>query len=84
MHLAQIGQARLSSGEVSVFDESAGMRITFDTVALDEQNTALRPLAETVPSIGGHRRDAAFQREIPHRRVRLPAQKTGAFDGGIA
>lgn len=84
MHLAQVGQAWLPSGEVSVFDESAGMRITFDTVTLDEQNTALRPLAETVPSIGRHRRDAAFHREIPHRCVRLPAQKTGAFDGGIA
>jgi hypothetical protein len=67
-----------------VFDESAGVRITFDPVALDEQNAALRRLAETVQSIGGHRRDAAFQQEICNRCLRLHAQKTGAFDGGIA
>ncbi|QQN62193.1 hypothetical protein JIR23_21650 [Bradyrhizobium diazoefficiens] len=84
MHLAQIGQARLPSGEIPVFDESAGVRIPLNAMALDEQNTLLRDLAEMVPTMGRYRQDAAFQREIWHRRIRLPAQKTGAFDEGIA
>jgi hypothetical protein len=82
--LAQIRKPRLPSGEVPVFDESPGVGIPFYAVALDEQNTRLRPLAEAVPSIGGHRRDAAFQHESWHRRVRPHAQKIAFFDGGIA
>jgi hypothetical protein len=84
VHFAQIRKPRLPSGEVPVFDESPGVGIPFYAVALDEQNTRLRPLPETVPSIGGHRQDAAFQRESCDRRVRLHAQKNGAFAGGIA
>jgi hypothetical protein len=71
VHLAQIGESRLPSGEIPVFDESAGVRIPFDAAALDQQNTSLRPFAETVRSISGHRHDAALQHEIWQRHVRL-------------
>ena len=46
VHLAQIGESRLPSGEIPVFDEIAGVRIPFDAPALDQQNTSLRPFAK--------------------------------------
>jgi hypothetical protein len=71
-----------SSAIVDDFDRRHG-DIPFDTVALDQQTSALRRFAEKVRSIGGHRTTLPPARNLAWR-VRLHAEKTGAFGAEIA
>lgn len=84
VRLAQIEQARLPSGEVSVPNERPGVRVAFDAMAFHQQDVALRHLAETMPAICGHGQNDALENEARHLSVRLHVQRSAAAGEGIA
>ena len=66
VHLAEIGKARSPAGQISVPNEGASVRVSFDAMPFHQDDGALRPLAEMMPSIGRHGHDSPFERQIQH------------------
>lgn len=62
---AQIRQARLPSGEVSVPNEAPSVRVAFNAMAFYQQDVPPRHLAETVPAICRHGHNNTFSGRSP-------------------
>ncbi len=62
MHLAKVGQARLSPSKISMLDERPSVGVAFNAMALHKHYGAPPLLAEIVVSIGGNRHDDALER----------------------
>jgi hypothetical protein len=60
--LPEIGQAWPAAGEITVLDESAGMGVALDSVALDQNDAILDRFAEVVSRVGGDRRHLPLKR----------------------
>jgi hypothetical protein len=62
MHLAKVGQARLSPSKISMLDERPSVGVADNAMALHKHYGAPPTLAEIVVSIGGNRHDGALER----------------------
>jgi hypothetical protein len=65
VRLAQIGQAGLPSGQISVPNVRSSVSVAFDAVAFHQQDVALRHLAEPVSAICRHGHNDAFENHCP-------------------
>src|ERR1700680_1793507 len=72
MHLTQVGEARTSSGKISMPDKRACVGITVHPVALDHADAVPDRLAEAMAGIGGDRDHNSVQNEVIHCRSHAP------------